>query len=209
MRRVRRAWLALGLLPALVLLPGCGGGGDSGPSDSASSLTAEGWALFESGEYGLSVDKFERALALDPSYADAYNGLGWCYAGLDSLSRSLDYFGRAITEASQSVVLADSYAGSSPVYRDLDTRPSHFDSAAVYASSALSLDKRYVFDHDHGFDWHDLHLIMAQSYFALSNYASAKARVDSLGGNVLDPGSPSFIEDLAEEIERLESVYGN
>lgn len=210
MRRVKGPWLLLGLLPVLALVLSCGGGGgDSGPSESASSLTAEGWTHFESGEYGLSVDKFERALALDPSYADAHNGLGWSYARLDSLSRSLDSFGKAITETGLSAVLTDSYAGSSPAYRDLDTRPSHFDSAAVYASNALSLDRRYVFEHDEDFDWNDLHLIMAQSYFALGDYASAKVRVDSLDGIILNPGSPSFVEDLAEEIERLEGVYGS
>jgi hypothetical protein len=33
--------------------------------------------------------------------------------------------------------------------------------------------------------------------------------VDSLPGHVtLDPGSDTFVEDLAAEIERLEGIYG-
>jgi len=209
MRTVKRSGLLLGLIFVLALGPGCGSGGDTAPAESASSRTIEGWTLFEAGDYEGAIEKFDRAIALDATYAEAYGGLGWSYARLDSLSTSLDNFGKAIAGSGTSAVLTDSYAGSSPVYRDLDTRPSHFDSAAVYASSALSLGGRYVFEHDSDFDWHDLNLIMAQSYFALNDYTSANARVDSLGGNVQNPGSPSFVEDLAAEIERLETLYGN
>jgi tetratricopeptide (TPR) repeat protein len=207
-----RGAVSLKLLPGLILVLvvlGCGGGGDSGPGESASSRTAEGWTLFESGDYEGALEKFARAIVLDATYADAHNGHGWSYARLDSLSESLDSFGRAIINGGQSSVLADSYAGSSPVYRDNDARASHFDSAAVYASSALALNRRYAFEHDTDFDWHDLHLIMAQAYFALNDYTSANAHVDSLGGQVRNPASPSFVEDLADEIERLETIWGN
>lgn len=209
MRRVKKSGFLLSLIIVLTLGPGCGGGGDTAPAESASSRTAEGWTLFEAGDYEGAIEKFARAITLDATYAEAYGGLGWSYARLDSLSMSLNNFGKAIAGNGNSGVLVDSYAGSSPVYRDLDTRPSHFDSAAVYASNALSLSGRYIFEHDSDFDWHDLHLVMAQSYFALNDYTSANARVDSLGGNVQNPGSPSFVEDLADEIERLETLYGN
>lgn len=209
MSRARKRGLWPVLLLALAIVLACGGGGEPGPTESASSRTAEGWGLFESGDYEGAIEKFARAITLDDSYADAYNGLGWSYAALDSLSMALDSFGRGITETGHGIVLTDCYAGSSPVYRDLDSRPSHFDSAVVYASNALSLDRVYVFEHDQSYDWHDLHLIMAQSYFALNDYVAANARVDSIGGNPQDPGSPTFVQDLADEIERLETIYGN
>ena len=208
MRRARVYLLWLGCIAIAGALAGCGGDGETGPTETASSRTVEGWALFESGDYEGAIEKFARAVELDDSYAEAYCGMGWSYAKLDSLSSALASFGRAIAEGGHGAVLTDSYAGSSPVYRDHDTRPAHFDSAAVYASNALSLERRYIFEHDETFDWHDLHLIMAQSYFALSDYNSANARVDSLSGNVQDPGSATFIEDLADEIERLETIYG-
>jgi tetratricopeptide (TPR) repeat protein len=210
MRRVRISCLLLGLVVVLALGPGCGGGGgETAPTETASSRTVEGWTLFEAGDYEGAIEKFARATVLDATYAEAYSGLGWSYARLDTLSTSLTNFGAAIAGSKTGTVLVDSYAGSSPVYRDIETRPSHFDSAAVYASNALSLDRRYIFEHDSDFDWHDLHLIMAQSYFALNDYTAANARVDSLGGNVQTPSSPTFVEDLAGEIERLETIYGN
>jgi tetratricopeptide (TPR) repeat protein len=188
----------------LALTLGCGGDG-GGPSDTAASLTAAGWALFERGEYEAANEKFMQALDLDATYAEAYNGLGWSHAKLDSLGNSLSNFGLCITNDN---TLSDPYAGCAPVYRDYETEPAHFDSAITAAAEALDKEGRYSFSHDTSFDWHDLHLIMAQSYYGLGEFLQAKAHVDSLGGTPLDPDSPTFVEDLAAEIEDLESIYG-
>jgi tetratricopeptide (TPR) repeat protein len=192
-------------LCSFVLALGCGGDG-GGPTDTAASLTAAGWTLFEQGEFGLSVDKFERALALNPNYADAFNGLGWAYAKMDSLANSLENFGMCVTNDPD---LTEGYAGCAPVYRDYDTEPAHFDSAVAVATTALTQESNFVFSHDEDFDWHDLRLIMAQSYYGLGEFLLAKAQVDALGGTSLDPESDTFVEDLAAEIERLEGLYGS
>jgi tetratricopeptide (TPR) repeat protein len=186
---------------------GCGGDGDGGNGvvDTPASLTAEGWVEFEKGEYEDAIALFNQALGLDVTYAGAYNGLGWSHANLDSLANSLHNFGECIANG---MTEADPYAGSAPVYRDYETEPAHFDSAVASALEALSYDTRYEFSHDATFDWHDLHLILAQSYYGMGDFLSANARVDSLGGNVQDPDSPTFVEDLAAEIERLEGIYG-
>jgi tetratricopeptide (TPR) repeat protein len=190
----------------LVLLAlGCGGDGGGGPSDTASSLTAAGWALFEKGEYGGAIGKFDQALDLDATYADAYNGLGWSNAKLDSLKESLAAFGECITF---NQTLADAYAGCAAVYRDYETEPAHFDSAVASAYEALTLQAAYSFGHDAAFDWHDLRIIMAQSYYGLSDFTDAAEQVELLGGASFDPESETFVEDLAAEIERLEGIYG-
>jgi tetratricopeptide (TPR) repeat protein len=192
----------LGFACALVLASGCGGDGGSGPGATAESRTAEGWVLFEAGDFAGAIAKFSDALALDDTYADAYNGLGWSLANLDSLARALENFNECIANGME----GDPHAGRAPVYRDV--QPPQFNSAVSTAAAALSFNRRYVFEHDTAFDWHDLHVIMAQSYFGLGQYSQANAEVDSLGGNVQNPSSPSFVEDLASEIERLEGLYG-
>lgn len=197
-----RRTIFAGIACALVLGLGCGGDGDTGPGATAASRTSEGWALFESGDYTGAIGKFNEAVSLDDTYADAYNGLGWSFAKLDSLERSLTNFATCIANG----MSGDPHAGRAPVYRDVD--PPEFANAVSTATTALSLDRRYEFEHDGTFDWRDLHLIMAQSNFGLGHYDLANAEVDSLGGHVQNPASPTFVEDLADEIERLETLYG-
>ncbi len=196
--------MILGLISVGLICYGCGGGG-GGPSDTAESLTADGWALFEQGKYDEAIEKFGEALELDDTYADAYNGLGWSYAKLDQLSDALSAFADCISNGMDT---ADPYAGQAPVYRDYD-HANHFENAISAATMALSKDRRYVFSHETTFDWHDLMIILAQSYFGLSNYTSANTWVDSLGGTPADPESETFVSDLAAEIENLEDLYGD
>ena len=194
--------ILLGIACALALTMGCGGDGDTGPSATAESKTNEGWALFEDGDYTGAIGKFNEAVSLDDTYADAYNGLGWSFANLDSLARSLTQFGLCITNG----MSGDPHAGRAPVYRDLD--PPQFENAVSTATTALSLDSDYEFEHDDNFNWRDLRIIMAQSHFGLGRYDLANAEVGLLGGHIQDVESPTFVEDLATEIERLEREYG-
>ncbi len=200
-----RRLICMACLFSILVAPGCGGDDGGGPGDTAASLTASGWALFEQGEYEQAMDKFHQALGLDDEYADAYNGMGWSRAKTDSLATALWNFGMCVMNDPD---LTEGYAGCAPVYRDYDTEPAHFDSAIAFANTALTQESAFEFSHDEEFDWRDLRLIMAQSYYGLGEFLSAKSQVDALGGVSLDPGSATFVEDLGAEIERLEGIYG-
>lgn len=54
-----------------------------------------------------------------------------------------------------------------------------------------------------------MRLILAQSHFALGQYAEANDQVGQLGGNMQDPLSDTFVEDLLAEIERLGTLFGD
>jgi tetratricopeptide (TPR) repeat protein len=184
------------------MIMGCGGGGDGGggPTDTAESLTAEGWALFEQGQYQDALNKFGQATTHDATYADAYNGLGWSNAELDLLSEALTGFSNCIAHGMDT---ADPHAGRAAVRRDHNN---NYSGAISSALTALSKDRRYEFSHDTSYDWKDLMLILAHSYFAADDLSSANAWIDSLpGGNPQDPDSAA---DIAAEIERLTDVYG-
>jgi tetratricopeptide (TPR) repeat protein len=182
----------------LIMLYGCGGdGGGGGPTKTAASLTTEGWVLFEQGQYEDAKDKFDEAIGLDANYFDAYNGLGWSNAKLDMFAAALTGFSNAISIDAEP---ADPYAGRAPVYRDHNKQ---YQNAITAALTALSKDREYEFSHDATFDWEDLMLILAQSYFGEQEYISANAYVDSLGGDAQHPDSID-VDALSEAIEDLE-----
>jgi tetratricopeptide (TPR) repeat protein len=162
-------------------------------------LTAEGWAKFEDWQFAEALLKFDQALDKDYNYGEAHNGVGWCRVKLDSLKAGLDAFDQAIAKGVSS---ADPRAGKAVIYRDFE--PVDFHMAIDWADSALAIDSDYVFTHDDALDWKDLRLILAQSYYGLSQYDRAHAQVDILDpGNTLDPDSDTFAKDLLAELQRL------
>jgi len=204
-RRMALNGLLLGLVSSLALLVGCGGGGGGGGGPDAASLTAEGWTHYEQGEYDDAIGKFDAAVEADPSYADAYNGLGWSYGKLDSLAEALASFALCISNGETGPA---PYAGQAPVLRDVD--PPQFSNAITAASTALTKDSDFEFEHYEDFDWHDLHLIKAQCYFALTDYTQALAEVDILDpSNTIDLNASGFVTNLAEAIEDLEDDFGD
>lgn len=46
-------------------------------ADQALSLSSEGWELWQAGKLEAAAEKFRQAVALDPTNANAFNGLGW------------------------------------------------------------------------------------------------------------------------------------
>jgi tetratricopeptide (TPR) repeat protein len=185
------------------LMAGCGGGGGGGGPDAA-SLTAEGWALYEAGHYSEAIGKFDAAVEADPSYADAYNGLGWTYGKLDSLDEALANFDLCLAKGD---ARPDPYAGKAPVLRDIE--PAQYENAIVAALAALARDSDFEFEHYEDFDWRDLRIIMAQCYFEIEDYGQAHAQVDILDpGNTLNPSSETWPAELAAAIEDLEEDFG-
>lgn len=198
MNSIKRYILPVAALVVLSLALGCGDNG-GGPELTAEQLTEQGWDKFEDNQFEEAVSEFDQALGKDPEYGEAYNGVGWCCVKIDSLEAAIDAFGQAI---SNGVISADPRAGKAIVYRDLE--PVDFQMAIDWADSGLAIDSDYAFTHDDTFDYKDLRLILAQSYYGLSQYDEALAQVDILNPtNTLDPESDTYIEDLLAEIQRL------
>jgi tetratricopeptide (TPR) repeat protein len=190
------------LLLLAVTVAGCGGGGTSGPEGepTGQELVAEGWEAFESADWTEALARFQAALSADTVPVDAYSGLGWTYASVDSLRLALGFFDAAIGAGDPT---ADPYAGKAIVLRE--SAPPDYAGAVIAATEALVRSPRYRFAHDETFDWRDLHLLLAQCSFALTWYEEAGAHVDSLGGTVPDPSSHDYVEELSLEIEELAS----
>lgn len=186
---------------AALLLINCGGNGngpDGGDIDTA-------WELFEEGNYVAAIAEFHRVQPPDDGFIEVYNGLGWSFAFSGTLDSAAGYFemaalGSLITEA-------DVPAGLSAVRK----AQGDYAGAIAAAASALSKDPNWTFAHYSGTDYRDLHLILAQSYYALgpSSYPLAQEQVDILDpANGLDPQSPSYAADLLLAMEAIELQIG-
>jgi len=94
---------------------------------------AKAQKLAETGDHVRAVEELEKAVSLDPHYADAYNNLGAEYARLGRLKEAETAFRRAIeidptmaiTQSNLAVVLA---------------KMAHLDEAEQWARGALRLD---------------------------------------------------------------------
>ena len=199
------AGVLLTLLFTALFLIACGGGGDGGTTDpgptSPSELTESGWDSFESGDIQAAADDFQAAANADPTHGEAQAGLGWVFLRADSLVRALGSFNAALTIG---YIDADVYAGKSILLPEIT--PPDYSGAADAAGMALVFEPRYSFEHDTAFDWRDLRLVLARSWFALTLYDNANGEVDSLGGTPATPGADTFVADLLAEIDRLSAL---
>ncbi len=168
------------------------------PTEEAVSLTSQGWAFFEQKDYAQAASLFLQATQKNNVYPDAYNGLGWTYARLDSMSLAKHYFDVAL---GLNPAFVDAYAGRSFVSLALDE---YRDAIAAVQEVMAIGPSFYAFRHDATISLNDLLLVQAQSYFMLGDYESTQTLIDRLDPtNRLDVTSPTYIEDLSLEIENL------
>jgi len=197
---VRKRFLIIGLVTALFW--GCSK--DEGPAaKTPAELLAEGWQAYATRNYQLAHDDFAAATQGDANLADAYNGSGWANAKLNALNASVASFTTGVGRDPANLQMK---AGLSFVFNAQKVYTSSIaaDSMVLYADSIWS------FSRDTSINAADLHLLLAEDYFALTppDFASSKAQVIKL--------NPSFAADiatlagqtaLAAEIERLRGIY--
>lgn len=170
------------------------------PNKEAKELTDDGWQKFEYSGYQNALTKFKEAMNIDSNYAEAYSGAGWASARLTNLSDAVSYFIQCISLNSSHV---DAHAGLAFVYN----AKKEYQLSINSGNNALSYNAQWTFEHDQTISHHDLHLILAENYFALSNYSESLNHV-----SILNPLFTADIDTfegksaLAEEIERLRGI---
>src|SRR4026209_2948574 len=65
------------------------------PSTQAKELLDEGLRLVDAGQLSQAAEAFQRAITLDPEYAEAYSSLGRTYFKLRQWQKALDNLHRA------------------------------------------------------------------------------------------------------------------
>jgi hypothetical protein len=182
--------LALGLVlfvGGLMGLGGCSHESDNIPTKVTTNevLMKEAWDDYGSGSYNSAIKKFQEILNRDATITEAYVGLGWGYTLAGTFDKGRNNFVFAQARADFNPFKADVYAGMASNYA-----ASNEDSLAVlYAKKVLEVDPEWVFFkndelvRNDNLNAHDLHVLIAQSYFHKKRYMYAKDEVD-----IMEPG---------------------
>lgn len=195
----RKRTQTLGLMAAACLASilwfGCGEDGNDGlPIDEV----AAGWSAFQNEDYDLGITNFQAAAREAPGWAEPYNGLGWSYTPLDSLSTAAENFDHALERNAD---FTDALAGKAIVKLALGD----YQAAGRAASKALELgEDKYAFRYDTSVNARALRIVLAECAFHQGDYATAEEQVELVDFTiVIDPADPDYLERLLEIIGRL------
>jgi len=182
--------------------------------DSISYLMSVGWNEYNNGDFVSAYNTFLDANQRNAFYLPAYNGLGWSAVRLTNFNVATLQFSFIQTSAvpgEDDDLLADAYAGlclSSTIARSVleisgDGSVEELDALAQasidYADSVFAImgEDYAPMGHDPDFGAHSLHLLKAQNYFYLLDFANSEAELI-----IVDPGFVSGqVEDYGVSVE--------
>ena len=180
----------------LLILPGC----RVVTEKEAMDFILDGWESMDEGRYSDAVVDFSKATELEPTMADAWNGLGWAYARLNHPDTSVAFFNVGENLNDQTQVGTEILAGRA--FSNLAL--GEYLLAINDATAALEQNETWVFRRDPSLTFKQLELTVATSHFALGDYAASLTWVQKLdAGFEVDLDILSGIAKLAEKLEAL------
>ena len=207
--------LLLGITMVMLIFAACRRQWNATEEDMANY----GWILYEQGDYVGSYEWFSNSVREDENYQDGYNGLGWTFGKLVELDSAVQAFDVGLTKPQNprmlDIVAHDILAGLTFAHSALKQH----SSAVAYGDSLIWLleqqkeDKTWTFPHDSTTNYLDVHVTLALSYFALSDFTESLEHVQAIK-TALNPASPPYVVDintvkgrneLAAEIEYLQN----
>jgi tetratricopeptide (TPR) repeat protein len=178
-----------------------------------------GWTLYEQGEYLDSYEWFSNSIQEDLDYQDGYNGLGWTFGKLVELDSAVQVFDIGLTKPQNprmiDIVAHDILAGLTFAHSALkhDSSVVHYGDSLIWLIKQKIGEKTWIFPHDSTTNYLDVHVTLALSYYALSDFAESLGHVQSIK-TALNPASPPYVvntttivgrDQLAAEIEYLQN----
>lgn len=196
MMKTKSLVIVISSIILLLIMPGC----RVVTEKEALDFVHDGWETMDEGNYSDAVVDFRKATELGPELADAWNGLGWAYAHLDSPDISIGYFNTGESLNDQSVVGTEILAGRS--FSNLAL--GEYLLAINDANGALERAPTWVFRRDPSITFKQLILTVATAHFAVGDYASSLTWVQRLdAGFMVDITTLPGLARLAEKLEAL------
>ena len=152
------------------------------------------------GDHAAADARFTEALSKDANFVDAYNGGGWSKAKLNTLSGAIASFSTGLGKDSANLEIR---AGMAFVYN----AQKDYSHSIQYALAVLQGSSTWAFTRDPTVSYSDLHLLLAEDYFAQADYASSLQQVSLLDSAFnADVTTNSGQIALAQKIEQLKST---
>jgi tetratricopeptide (TPR) repeat protein len=172
-----------------------GGGGTT--AKTPEELLAAGWTSYAGHNYAGALSYFTQAYQAKGSLTDAYNGAGWANARLGSMTAAKDRFVTGFSADSTNLQIV---AGLALVYNALKDYPS----SVMKANTVLQTNSTWFFTRDVSISATDLHLLLAEDYFAEGDFINSIAQIKLLNASfTADVTTDAGKIALASEIERL------
>lgn len=170
-------------------------------------LAGYGWTLYETGKYQEAREWFYDAVAKDSSYADGYNGIGWCFGKLRRADSAAVYFHISQTKPFDSYdtpdLDLDLYAGLTFAYSGM-----HIDSLvreyATYVLVERPILGPWKFSHDKKINHLDVRLELALADFNMGYFTSCRDNLQSIYNDSSYQSYPqNTVESLTMNVETL------
>ena len=154
-------------------------------------LAGYGWVLYEQGEYQEAREWFYDAVDKDSSYADGFNGIGWCFGKLRQADSAAIYF-----HISQEKPFApyetpdldlDLYAGLTFSYSGmhLDSLVELYGTYVIVERQDLFIEPYYgwSFKHEPTINHLDIHLEIALAKFTQGDFEGCRYHLQEINNS--------------------------
>jgi len=172
-------------------------------------LAGYGWTLYETGEYQEAREWFYDAVDKDSSYADGFNGVGWCFGKLRQADSAAAYFLISQTKPFDPYdtpdLDLDLYAGLTFSYSGM-----HIDSLVRTYAAYVLVDRpeigAWYFSHDNKINHLDIRLELALADFNMGYFVSCRDNLQSIYNDTYYQSFPS--NNLQALTMNVETVSG-
>lgn len=168
------------IIIVLTLIESCADESDIEIMEAQQNLEL-GWGQYNGGKYSEATLSFERAINLDDTLADAYNGLGWAQLSasqtpklnLTIVEKAKSAFFEAIKRNDKN---ADVWVGLANTLFLRRTNQSDFQRAIEAIDAAMQADQKFLYRHDYKSEA-DLHALKSACYYYLNDKKPAQAEM--------------------------------
>ena len=156
-----------------------------------------GWSLYEQNNFVDSYEWFSNSILEDKNYQDGYNGLGWSFGKLVDLDSAILVFEEGLEKPPNprmfDIVPHDILAGLTFAHSALkhDSIAVNYGDSLIWLLEQQTEDKTWNFPHDSTTNYLDVHVTLALSYFALSDFTESLEHVQAIKA-ALNPASPPW-----------------